>query len=100
MRDCLSDFTIRPQNAELSIAAVVHDQMRRMGGLSGEREARARLIAAAPDMFEALLAAERADTALDVREGYGEWEALDARTRELRAAASPLSEPCGGESRT
>jgi hypothetical protein len=53
-----------------------------------ERDAKRQALRdAAPDMFEALKAAERADKALDEREGYGEWEALDARARELRAAA-------------
>lgn len=52
--DCFGDFTIQPHGAELAIAAVVNGEMRRMGGGVSEQEANARLIAAAPDMFEAL----------------------------------------------
>lgn len=38
-------------------------------------------------MGEALEAAKRADKALDERESYREWEALDIRARNLREKA-------------
>lgn len=53
--DEFGDYTIQPQHEELAIAAVVNGEMRRMGGQSGEHEANARLIAAAPDLFAALM---------------------------------------------
>ena len=52
--DNFGDYTVHRQNETLAIAAVVNGEMRRMGNLSGQHEANARLIAAAPDMFEAL----------------------------------------------
>jgi hypothetical protein len=52
--DEFGDYTIQPEHAVLAVAAVVNGEMRRMGGHAGEHQANARLIAAAPDMFEAL----------------------------------------------
>lgn len=52
--DDFNDYTIQPPNAELAIAAVVNGAMWHMGGKSNEHEANARLIAAAPELLEAL----------------------------------------------
>lgn len=55
--DNFGDYTVYGQHETLAIAAVVNGEMRRMGDLSDQHEANALLIAAAPDMFEALLQA-------------------------------------------
>ncbi|CAM5769967.1 hypothetical protein [Bosea minatitlanensis] len=51
--DDFGDYTIQPQHEELAIAAVVNGEMRRMGGVSGEHEANAHVIVAAPDLLKA-----------------------------------------------
>lgn len=55
--DDFGDYTIQPQGEELAIAAVVNGQFKNLVGESHEQKANAHLIAAAPDMFDALLTA-------------------------------------------
>jgi len=52
--DPFDDITIQRDGTGLAIAAVVNGAFRRMGGKYAEHLANARLIAAAPELFEAL----------------------------------------------
>lgn len=52
--DEFGDYTVQPPDEPMAIAAVTNGEMRRMGGMSDEHAANALMIAAAPDMFEAL----------------------------------------------
>lgn len=53
--DYSSDYTITGNDDALAICAVVNGEMRRMGGKDDEHAANANLIAAAPDLYEALM---------------------------------------------
>lgn len=52
--DQFGDFTIQREGKGLAIAAVTNGEMRRLCGEWGEHTANARLIAAAPELVEAL----------------------------------------------
>lgn len=82
--DDFGDYTIQPQHEELAIAAVVNGSFKNLVGEGEEQKANACLIAAAPDLLEALhqclgslkalgadigYAATTARTAIDKAEG-------------------------------
>lgn len=55
--DEFGDYVIQPAGQELAVAAVVNGDARGLLGEASEHAANALLIAAAPDMFEALIQA-------------------------------------------
>ena len=56
--DDFGDYAVQGPDDELAIAAVVNGAMRSLGGHDEEHKANAHLITAAPDLYEALMAAE------------------------------------------
>ena len=87
--DPFGDYTINSSSDPLAIASVCNGEMWRMGGLQAEHAASAHLIAAAPEMYEALVECEKAfeiDAKTEVVDGetYSNPQAM--RLMQVRAA--------------
>jgi hypothetical protein len=84
--DYFGDFTIQPAHEELAIAGIVNGACRAISGGSTEQAANAALIAAAPDMLEALWQCVGSLKALGAEDGFA---ASAARAAIAKATLTP-----------